>query len=170
MSDGDFLVQHTRTAARDEFAAAARDGLFQQADRQRRADAGVEEGHAFALHVDFVEGVNADLGFRFGDFSGAPRFDEAGEDVLEEADDAVLGDVNTFDDHEVHAIEHKEDLLEHYFEYLGTGDPGMMIIAQSMLAHWNKHSMILREMQVQQAIMTGQIKPAEKSSQSESNG
>ena len=66
--------------------------------------------------------------------------------------------VNPFDDHEVHIVEHKNDLLDKFFEYLGTGDPGMIMIAQAMQAHWMQHSQILTEQQLRQAIMTGQIR------------
>lgn len=66
--------------------------------------------------------------------------------------------VNPFDDHEVHIPEHKSDLLDHFFEYLGTGDPGMIVIAQSMQAHFMEHSVIFQQQNIAQAIMTGQIK------------
>ena len=66
--------------------------------------------------------------------------------------------INPFDNHDVHIIEHKEDLLDKFFEYLGTGDPGYMMIAQSMQLHWMQHSQILAQQQLQNAIMTGQIK------------
>ena len=66
--------------------------------------------------------------------------------------------VNPFDNHEVHIVEHKEDLLDKFFEYLGTGDPGLIVIANAMQVHWMQHSQILTEQQIRQAIMTGQIK------------
>jgi len=77
------------------------------------------------------------------------------EDILKQI---YLPAVNPFDDHEIHVIEHKNDLLDKFFEYLGTGDPGMIIIANAMQDHWMQHSQILTEQQLRQAIMTGQIK------------
>jgi hypothetical protein len=77
-------------------------------------------------------------------------------------DEAIKGiylpAVNPFDNHEVHIIEHKNDLLDKFFEYLGTGDPGLIVIANAMQAHWMQHSEILAEQQIRQAIATGQIK------------
>jgi hypothetical protein len=66
--------------------------------------------------------------------------------------------VNPFDNHDVHIIEHKDDLLDKFFEYLGSGDPGLIMIANAMQLHWAQHSEILAQQQLQQAIMTGQIK------------
>jgi hypothetical protein len=78
------------------------------------------------------------------------------------AEEAVKGiylpAVNPFDNHEVHVIEHKNDLLDKFFEYLGTGDPGMIVIANAMQVHWMQHSTILAEQQIRQAIATGVIK------------
>ena len=82
--------------------------------------------------------------------AGAPS-----EKLLEQI---YLPSVNPFDDHEVHIIEHKNDLLDKFFEYLGTGDGGMIMIAQAMQAHWMQHSEILTEQQIRQSIMTGVIK------------
>jgi len=83
---------------------------------------------------------------------------QAGEPSEEILSQIYLPAVNPFDNHEVHVIEHKEDLLDKFFEYLGTGDPGMIMIAQAMQAHWMQHSEILAEQQIQQAIATGVIK------------
>jgi hypothetical protein len=77
-----------------------------------------------------------------------------------------LPSVNPFDNHDVHVIEHKNDLLDHYFEYIGTGDPGLIVIAQSMLGHWVEHANILREMQIEQALLSGQLKPEKPESKS----
>jgi hypothetical protein len=66
--------------------------------------------------------------------------------------------INPFDNHEVHVVEHKNDLLDKFFEYLGSGDPVLQMIAQAMQEHWAQHAEILAEQQLQQAIMTGQIK------------
>lgn len=82
--------------------------------------------------------------------AGAPS-----EEILKRI---YLPSVNLFDNHEVHAVEHKNDLLDKYFEYLGSGDPGMAMIANAMLAHWAQHSQILAQQQLQNAIMTGAIK------------
>jgi len=79
----------------------------------------------------------------------------ASEDILK---GIYLPAVNPFDNHEVHIIEHKNDLLDKFFEYLGTGDPGMIMIAQAMQSHWMMHAQILAEQQLRQAIATGVIK------------
>jgi hypothetical protein len=77
------------------------------------------------------------------------------EQLLEQI---YLPAANPFDNHEVHVIEHKNDLLDKFFEYLGSGDPGLIAIANAMQAHWMQHSKVLAQQQLQQAIMTGQIK------------
>lgn len=69
-----------------------------------------------------------------------------------------LPSVNPFDNHDVHIVEHKNDLLDKFFEYLGTGEGGMIMIAQAMQTHWMLHSEILMQQQIANAIMTGQIK------------
>lgn len=101
---------------------------------------------------------------------------QAGGEVTDEILEQIfLPNVTIFDDHEVHIIEHKNDLLDKYYQYLGTGDPGMILIAQAMQAHFAEHSRILSEIQISQAIMTGQIKredlesSQEKESAKESN-
>jgi hypothetical protein len=66
--------------------------------------------------------------------------------------------INAFDNHDVHIIEHKNAILDHYFEYLGSGDPGLAVIANSMVLHWAQHAQILQQMQLQHALMTGEIK------------
>ena len=75
--------------------------------------------------------------------------------------------VNPFDNHEVHVVEHKSDLLDKFFEYLGSGDPIMEMIAQAMQEHWAQHSEILAQQQLQQAIMTGTIKASDVESSEE---
>jgi len=63
-----------------------------------------------------------------------------------------------FDNHDVHIVEHRNDLTDKYPKYLGSGDEGLMVIANAMLVHFQLHSEILSEIQLRQAIMTGQIK------------
>lgn len=82
--------------------------------------------------------------------AGAPS-----EELLKQI---YLPSINLFDNHEIHIVEHKNDLLDKYFEYLGMGDPGMLIIANAMLTHWAQHSEILAQQQLQNALMTGVIK------------
>jgi hypothetical protein len=88
---------------------------------------------------------------------------QSGEEMTEELFEQILRQIyvpipNTFDNHDVHIIEHGNDIKDKYFEYLGSGDPGMIIIANAMKEHWDMHSSILAQQQLQQAIMTGQIK------------
>lgn len=83
---------------------------------------------------------------------------ETGRDPKAILAQIYLPAVNVFDNHEVHIIEHKQDLLDKFFEYLGSGDPGLALIAQAMQAHWAQHAEILSEQQLQQAIISGQIK------------
>lgn len=83
---------------------------------------------------------------------------ESGVPPEEAIGQIYLPAVNPFDNHDVHIIEHKNDLLDKFFEYLGTGDPGMVIIAQAMQAHYLQHAEILSAQQLQNAILTGQIK------------
>ena len=83
---------------------------------------------------------------------------QAGEPSDELLKQIYLPSVNPFDNHDVHIVEHKNDLLDKFFEYLGTGDPGMMMIAQAMQLHWMQHSQILQDQQIANAIMTGEIK------------
>jgi len=80
---------------------------------------------------------------------------EISEEMLEQI---YLPVPNTFDNHDVHIIEHGNDIKDKFFEYLATGDPGMIMIANAMKAHWDAHSAILSAQQLQQAIMTGKIK------------
>ena len=85
--------------------------------------------------------------------------EQAGGQVSAELIEQIyLPNVNPFDNHDVHIVEHKNDLLDKFFEYLGSGDPGLAVIAQAMQAHFLKHSEILAEQQIRQAIMTGEIK------------
>lgn len=77
------------------------------------------------------------------------------EELLEQI---YLPAVNPFDNHDVHVVEHKNDLLDKFFEYLGTGAPGMIMIAQAMQTHWMQHAQILAEQQLRQAIAQGIIK------------
>lgn len=88
---------------------------------------------------------------------------ESGEGITEEIYEQILKQIfvpppNTFDNHDVHIIEHGNDIKDKYFEYLGSGDPGMIIIANAMKLHWDIHSSILSQQQLQQAIMSGTIK------------
>lgn len=76
--------------------------------------------------------------------------------------------VNPFDNHDVHIIEHQDDLIGKYYEWIGTNDPGMVILANAMRDHWGQHSVILAAQQYQQAVLTGQIKPNESDSQKSS--
>ena len=96
--DGDVAVQHAGAPAGDERAAAARDRLFQQARRQRRADTGMEERQTPAVHVDLVERVTPYLRMSIDDVFGAARFHQSVEHVLEETDDAMFGDVDAADE------------------------------------------------------------------------
>ena len=83
---------------------------------------------------------------------------ESGQDAKTAIAQIYLPAVNIFDNHDIHVIEHKNDLLDRYFEYLGSGDPGLLIIAQAQLAHYAQHSEILAEQQLNQAILSGTIK------------
>ena len=91
------------------------------------------------------------------------QIQQSGQEITDELIDSTLKQiylpaVNPFDNHEVHIIEHKDDLLDKFFEYLGSGDPGLSMIANAMQEHWGQHSAILAQQQLQQAILTGQIK------------
>jgi len=68
--------------------------------------------------------------------------------------------INSFDDDEVHIVEHKQDLLDKFWEYHSTdkGDEITAAIANWMAFHTDLHVMRNNERQLQQAIMTGQIK------------
>ena len=77
--------------------------------------------------------------------------------------------VNSFDNHSVHAREHKRDLVSKYFKWIQTGDPGMLIIAQAAVDHANLHESILQEQMVRMAMLQGQI-PSENEAQTESGG
>lgn len=70
--------------------------------------------------------------------------------------------INEFDNHEIHYIEHKNDLVDKYHDLLKSGDPGLVIIAKSMKDHLNQHAMILQQQALQAALMSGQIKPEKK--------
>ncbi len=61
-------------------------------------------------------------------------------------------------------------MIGKYYEWIGTNDPGMIILANAMRDHWGQHSAILAEQQYQQAVLTGQIKPNESDSQKSSDG
>lgn len=68
--------------------------------------------------------------------------------------------INSFDRHDIHIIEHTNDLLDKFWEYRGSekGDLVTMGISNWMQFHTEMHSQIYAEQQLQNAIMTGQIK------------
>lgn len=47
--------------------------------------------------------------------------------------------VNDFDDHYVHENEHSNTLLSKYYEYIGSGQPHLQILAMAMRDHLNMH-------------------------------
>ncbi|MHC4620396.1 MAG: hypothetical protein ACYTEQ_21820 [Planctomycetota bacterium] len=65
---------------------------------------------------------------------------------------------NMFDNHDVHIIEHRKDLLDHYWEYLQSDDPNFVALANAMMDHFTMHSQIVQQMIVRQALLSGQIK------------
>lgn len=66
---------------------------------------------------------------------------------------------NQFDSHDVHIIEHRKDLLDHYWEYLQTGDSNFVALAQAMMDHYTMHEQIVQQIMLQQAILSGQYTP-----------
>lgn len=109
-----------------------------------------------------LKGDNKDTNFARKEFQVPvqqyQKLMEAGMAVEEIIESIYFPSVNIFDNHEVHIIEHKDDLLDKFFQYLGSGEPVLAQIAQSMQLHWMEHSQIYAEQQIQQAIATGVIK------------
>lgn len=89
-----------------------------------------------------------------------PDIDLNTKEGMDEAKQIIfIPDVNIFDDHEVHVIEHKEHLLTHYYELVESGDIGKILLAQMELAHYQQHGQILSQQQLQQALIQGNIDP-----------
>lgn len=84
----------------------------------------------------------------------------------------VMPPVNLFDNHEIHVIEHRLHLVDKYYDYISSQDPGLLLLAAAMQEHWAMHSQILADQQIRQAMMAQRIEnpPKEESSSKESQG
>src|SRR5664279_886411 len=91
MSDGDLRVEDARAATGDKLATAEGNRFFEKCDRQRRADAGVDDGEAHPVLLDDVNWVMTDLAMKLVKMGLVGK--EAGDHVVEEAEDAVFGQI-----------------------------------------------------------------------------
>src|SRR5215510_3085126 len=95
MPASDLAVQHARAAAGDEFAPAPRDDFFKQSGGEGRAYARVEERHGTPFEVNFINRVQSDLAPLMRQHARVMNLDQFSDDVLEEADDAMFGHINS---------------------------------------------------------------------------
>lgn len=64
----------------------------------------------------------------------------------------------SIDDHYTHIQEHTNFLLDKYYEYIGTGLPHFLILAQAMNDHVNLHQQIIYQQQIMQmALQSGEL-------------
>ncbi len=89
-----------------------------------------------------------------------------GKEALEAATEAVrqivfVPQVQLFDRHDIHVIEHRKHLVDNHFKYQESGDIGLFALDILMQEHFAKHGEILQEQQVRQAILTGEIKQSD---------
>ena len=90
----------------------------------------------------------------------------AGKEALEAATEAVkqiafVPQVQLFDRHDIHVIEHRKHLVDNHFKYVETGDIGLFALDILMQEHFAQHGEILQEQQVRQAILAGEIKQSD---------
>ena len=89
-----------------------------------------------------------------------------GKQALEAATEAVkeivfVPQVQLFDRHDIHVIEHRKHLVDNHFKYQEAGDIGLFALDILMQEHFSRHGEILQEQQVRQAILTGEIKQSD---------
>ncbi len=74
---------------------------------------------------------------------------------------AFVPPVQIFDRHDIHIIEHRKFLVDNYFKYTGSADPGLRILAGFMQQHYAQHNEIFQEQQIRNAIISGEIKKSD---------
>ncbi len=92
-----------------------------------------------------------------------------GKQALEVAVEAVkqivfVPQVQLFDRHDIHVIEHGEHLVDNHEKYQEkylSGDIGFLALDILMQEHFARHGEILQEQQVRQAILAGEIKQSD---------
>jgi len=94
----DRAIEHAGAAAGDEFPAAQRDDLIQQACGQRRANTRMEYRQAAPLEHHFVDRMCADLALARRDARKTLLPLKLADDLLEETNYAMLRRADRFDE------------------------------------------------------------------------
>lgn len=66
--------------------------------------------------------------------------------------------VNSFDDHFVHQRQHTNFILDKYYEYIGSGQVHLQILARAIIDHNNEHSQAIMQQQLMQVQMQMMIR------------
>ncbi len=93
-----------------------------------------------------------------GSLGGKKALDAATEAVKEIV---FVPQVQLFDRHDIHVIEHRKHLVDNHFKYQEAGDIGLFALDILMQEHFARHGEILQEQQVRQAILAGEIKQSD---------
>src|SRR5215813_8713383 len=98
MSNRDGAVQDACAPTGNEVAAAKCDYLLEQPSGKWGADTRVEDSEPPPIHLQLVDGVRANLTAQVLDDLSSMLLGEAGNHVLEEADDSMSGHIAGLDE------------------------------------------------------------------------
>ena len=79
-------------------------------------------------------------------------------------------DINPFDDHHIHSQVHNNFIVDKYYEYVGSGQPQLMLLAQAMVIHNQLHGQAIQEAMLAQAMLENPAAFKEDKPESKSKG